>query len=151
MLSTNAGARRLRPANEARLRGPSGFRGEPCLGCMRIVYLAVTTLAALLTGYAATLSFAGADPATSVADRLRISRRWMVPFGILLACGASGLLLGISVPLLGTAAAVGLILYFVCAVSAHLRAHDRQIGGAVFFLLLAVAALVINLTYRDPW
>lgn len=118
---------------------------------MRIVYLAVTTLAALLTGYAATLSFAGADPATSVADRLRISRRWMVPFGILLACGASGLLLGISVPLLGTAAAVGLILYFVCAVSAHLRAHDRQIGGAVFFLLLAVAALVINLTYRDPW
>jgi hypothetical protein len=29
--------------------------------------------------------------------------------------------------------------------------RDRQIGGAVSFLLLAVAALVIGLGYRSHW
>jgi hypothetical protein len=33
------------------------------------------------------------------------------------------------VPALGTAAAIGLVLYFICAVTAHLRVRDRQIGG----------------------
>jgi hypothetical protein len=118
---------------------------------MHIIYIAVTTLAALMNGYAATLNFVAADSVRAVADRLQISQRWMVPFGILLASGAIGLLLGMAVPLLGTAAAIGLILYFICAVAAHLRAHDSQIGGAVFFLLLAVAALVTSVAYRNPW
>jgi hypothetical protein len=49
---------------------------------------------------------------------------------------------------LGTAAAIGLVLYFVCAVTAHLRVRDRQIGGAVFFLLLAAAALTASVAYH---
>jgi hypothetical protein len=52
---------------------------------------------------------------------------------------------------LGVAAAVGLVLYFVCAVMAHLRVGDRQIGGAVFFLLLAAAALISELAYHGRW
>lgn len=118
---------------------------------MYITYVVVTTLAALMNGYAATLNFVGAESVKAVADRVQVSQRWMVPFGILLASGAVGLLLGMAVPVLGSAAAIGLILYFICAVSAHLRAHDTQIGGAMFFLLLAVAALVTNVAYRDPW
>jgi hypothetical protein len=52
------------------------------------------------------------------------------------------------VPALGTAAAIGLVLYFICAVTAHVRVRDRQIGGAVFFLLLAAAALATNVAYH---
>ncbi len=118
---------------------------------MHITYVVVTSLTALMNGYAATLNFIGAESVKAVADRVEVSQRWMVPFGILLASGAVGLLLGMAVPVLGTAAAIGLILYFICAVTAHLRAHDTQIGGAMFFLLLAVAALVTNVAYRDPW
>jgi hypothetical protein len=49
---------------------------------------------------------------------------------------------------LGTAAGIGLVLYFVCAVGAHLRAHDPHVAGAVFFLVLASAALAADVAYR---
>jgi hypothetical protein len=65
--------------------------------------------------------------------------------GILKAAGATGLLVGIGVPLIGTAAAIGLILFFVGAIIIHLRARDYSLGPAVAFLLLAVAALVLRL------
>ena len=116
---------------------------------MYVIYLVTTIAAALANGYAAGLDFAGAESVKLVADRVRVSRRWMVPLGTLLASGAVGLLAGIAVPALGTAAAIGLILYFICAVTAHVRVGDRQVGAAVFFLLLAAAALATELAYRD--
>ena len=118
---------------------------------MHLAYLVITIMAALANGYAACLDFVGAESVKAVADRVRVSRRWMVPLGALLASGAVGLLAGIAVPALGTAAAIGLVLYFICAVTAHLRVRDRQIGGAVFFLLLAAAALTTDLANRNRW
>lgn len=118
---------------------------------MHITYLVVTAFAALMNGYAATLNFVRAESVIAVADRLQIAHRWMLPFGILLAFGAVGLLVGTAVPAVGMAAAIGLVLYFICAVAAHLRAHDTQVGGALFFLLIATAALVANVAYHDPW
>jgi hypothetical protein len=47
--------------------------------------------------------------------------------------------------LIGTAAAIGLILYFVGAIFTHLRARDYSIGPAAALLLLAVAALMLGL------
>jgi hypothetical protein len=118
---------------------------------MHPLYIVVTILAALANGYAASLDFVGAESVKVVADRVQVSRRWMVPLGVLLASGAAGLLAGFAVPALGTAAAIGLILYFICAMSAHLRVGDRGIGPAVFFLLLAAAALATNLAYHKHW
>jgi DoxX-like family len=115
---------------------------------MDVIYLAATVLAAVATGYAACLNFIGAESVKVVADRVRVSRRWMLPLGTVLACGAVGLLTGLVVPALGTAAASGLVVYFMCAVAAHLRVGDRQIGGAVFFLLLATAALTTDVAYH---
>ena len=111
---------------------------------MHVTYLVTTILAALANGYAACLNFVGAESVKVVADRVRVSRGWMVPLGTVLASGAVGLLTGLAVPALGTAAAIGLVLYFTCAVTAHLRVRDRHIGGAVFFLLLAAAALTTD-------
>jgi hypothetical protein len=116
---------------------------------MHVIYLAITMLAALANGYAACLDFAGAESVKAVADRVHVSQRWMVPLGTLLASGAVGLLTGLAVPALGIAAAIGLVLYFMCAVAAHLRVHDRQIGGAVFFLVLAAAALASGIAYHS--
>jgi len=129
----------------------SGSPGRACLRDMQVTYLAATIAAALANGYAAALNFAGAESVKLAADRVQVSRRWMVPFGTLLASGAVGLVTGFAVPELGLAAAIGLVLYFICAVTAHLRVGDRHIGGAAFFLLLAAAALTTNLAYHDQW
>ena len=52
--------------------------------------------------------------------------------------------------MIGTAAAIGLILFFVCAIYTHVRAGDYppQFGLANGYLLLAVAALVLDLAVR---
>jgi hypothetical protein len=118
---------------------------------MHIVYLAITIIAALAYGYAAFLNLAGSDSVKLVADRVQVSHKWMVPLGSLLAAGAIGLLAGFALPALGAAAAIGLVLYFICAVAAHLRVADRGFGGAVFFLVLAACALLANLAYHGSW
>jgi hypothetical protein len=115
---------------------------------MHIAYLVITILAAAAYGYAACLNFVGAESVKAVADQVHVSQKWMVPFGTLLAAGAVGLLIGFAVPGLGTAAAIGLVAYFICALGAHLRVGDPQIGGAVSFLVLAVAALIAGLGYH---
>jgi hypothetical protein len=48
---------------------------------------------------------------------------------------------------IGTAAAIGLILFFVCAIYTHIRAHDYspQFGLANGFLLLNLGTLVLGL------
>ena len=118
---------------------------------MHTTYVVITILAALANCYAACLNFVGAESVNVVADRVRVSRKWMIPFGTLLASGAVGLLVGFAVPVLGTAAAIGLVLYFICAVSAHLRVRDPGIAGAVSFLVLMVAALLADLGYHNHW
>jgi hypothetical protein len=118
---------------------------------MHSIYIVTTCVAAFVNGYAAFLNFSGAESVKAVADRVRVPRGWMVPLGTLLACGAVGLLMGFAVPLLGAAAGIGLVLYFICALTAHLRVGDRHIGGPLFFLLLSSAALSTNVAYHDHW
>ncbi|MFL6112706.1 MAG: DoxX family protein [Catenulispora sp.] len=71
----------------------------------------------------------------------------MFPF--LAACeiaGALGLLAGIWFAPLGIAAAIGLVLYFVLAVGAHLRRSDfKGVPNALVMLVLAVLALAFRL------
>jgi hypothetical protein len=118
---------------------------------VHITYVVITILAALANSYAACLNFVGAESVKVVADKVQVSQKWMIPFGILLASGALGLVIGFGVPVLGMAAAIGLVLYFICALSAHLRVRDLGIGGAISFLVLAVAALVTDLGYHTHW
>ncbi|WP_327588509.1 DoxX family protein [Nonomuraea sp. NBC_00507] len=115
---------------------------------MFAVYLTITLLAATLNGMAAIANFIGHDYPKSQADKLGVPRSWMRPLGALLAAGALGLLAGIAVPVLGTLAASGLVLYFLGAFTAHLRVGDRHFAPWSLFFCLAVAALAANLTCR---
>lgn len=69
-----------------------------------------------------------------------------VPLGVAKAAGAVGLLVGIAVPTIGVAAAVGLVLYFVGAIVTVLRARwPAHLPYPTAFLALAVGALVLRL------
>jgi len=112
---------------------------------MFIAYIIVTVLAAAANFFSATLDFIRYQQVLINMARAGVPESWITMLGALKAAGALGLLVGIGVPLIGTAAAIGLVLFFVSAVVTHLRAHDYSFGLAVVFLLLAVAALVLRL------
>ena len=121
---------------------------------MLAAYVAVTVVAAIAYAYAAFLNFTHNKSVTEAADTLGLPVSWLVRLGLLLAAGSLGLVAGFAVPALGTAAACGLVLYFVCAAGAHIRARDARLGAWVnwaAFFSLAVAAQVAGLAYRGPW
>ncbi len=115
---------------------------------MFATYLVITLLTAAVNGLAATANFIGHEYPKSQADKLRVPRSWMRPLGTLLAAGALGLLAGFAVPVLGTLAAAGLVLYFLGALYAHLRVGDHQLGPWAVFFSLPVAALAVSLAHH---
>ena len=112
---------------------------------MFIAYVVVTLLAAAANIFSATLDFIRYKQVLINMAKAGVSESWITMLGILKAAGAPGLLIGISVPPMGTAAAVSLVLFFVGAIITHVRARDYSFGLAMAFLLLAVAALVLRL------
>jgi hypothetical protein len=77
-----------------------------------------------------------------------VPESWLTfPIGTLKTAGALGLAAGSAFRPIGLAAAIGLVLFFVCAVYTHIRAGDysAQFALAIGFLGLNVAALVVAL------
>ncbi len=118
---------------------------------MFAAYVTVTVLGAVFNAAAAVTYLIGHEYPKTQADMKGISRKWVPVLGLLLAAGAVGLVAGLAVPLLGTLAASGLVLYFVGAITAHLRVGSRDIVGGIVFLSVAVAALTLGLVHRGPW
>ena len=111
-----------------------------------IGYVAVAVLAAAMNVWAASMDFRRAETAVTNAAKVEVPSSWVIPLGALKFAGALGLLAGIVVPLIGVAAAVGLILFFVCAIGAHLRVRwYATLPFPLTFLLLALCALVLRL------
>jgi hypothetical protein len=115
---------------------------------MYAAYLTATLLAATLTSCVAVANFIGHDYPKAQADRLRIPHTWMKPFGTLMAAATIGLLAGLIIPPLGTLAALGLVLYFIGALIAHLRVHDHNLGPWAFCFAVSATALTTNLAYH---
>ncbi|OLC27746.1 MAG: hypothetical protein DME69_01930 [Verrucomicrobia bacterium] len=112
---------------------------------MFTAYIVVTLLAAAANIFSATLDFIRFKPILINMARVGVSESWITTLGTLKAAGALGLLVGIAMPLIGVAAAGGLVLFFVGAIVTHLRARDYSFGLAVVFLMLSVTALVLRL------
>jgi hypothetical protein len=112
---------------------------------MYIVYIAVTVLAVAANLFSAGADFVRYKQVAINMARAGVPESWMTTLGILKTAGALGLLVGIGVPLIGVAAAVGLSLFFVGAVITHVRGRFYSFTLPVSFLTLAVAALVLRL------
>jgi hypothetical protein len=115
---------------------------------MTTAYLAVTLTAIAANGFsgiAALLHFKPIMPGMASAG---VPVSWLTfPIGTLKTAGALGLAAGLAYRPLGIAAAIGLILFFVCAIYTHLLAKDYtpQLELAFGFLALNVATLVFSL------
>jgi hypothetical protein len=116
---------------------------------MVTAYVLVTLLAIAANASSGVAALVHFKPIIPGMVRAGVPESWLTfPIGTLKTAGAVGLLLGlIGVPLVGAAAAIGLVLFFVCAIYTHVRASDysAQFGLAIGFLVLAVAALVLGL------
>jgi hypothetical protein len=113
---------------------------------MFTAYVIVTILAAVANAFSATLDFVRYKQVLINMAKHGVPESWVYMLGSLKAAGALGLLVGIAVPSIAIAAAVGLILFFVAALISHVRSRDYSVGLAIVYLLLAVATLVLRLT-----
>ena len=112
---------------------------------MDTAYICITLLTAAITSYAAIGDFLQTTWVVDCMDRLAVPRPWLVPLGAAKAAGALGLVVGIAVPFIGVAAAVGLILYFAGAVVTVVRARWWAHYYPLVYLALAAATLTLRL------
>jgi hypothetical protein len=105
----------------------------------------VTVLTAIVTAAIAIPDFIPAGFVLANSAKVHVPRSWLPMLGTLKLAGAAGLLVGlVGPPAIGIAAAIGLVLYFIGAVIAHLRArvlYNIAFPGA--YLGLSAASLVL--------
>src|SRR5882724_1832026 len=78
---------------------------------MLATYLTVTLATASANIFSATCDFVRYKQVSIAMAKAGVPESWMTTLGILKTAGALGLLVGIGVPLIGTAAAAGLVLH----------------------------------------
>jgi hypothetical protein len=113
---------------------------------MTTAYLAVTLVAVAANGFSGIAALLHFKPILPGMARVGVPVSWLTfPIGTLKTAGAIGLAAGLAVRPVGTAAATGLVLFFVCAVCTHIRAGDYgpQFVLANGFLALNIAALAV--------
>lgn len=116
-----------------------------------LTYVVITILTAALNTMSAVLDFRRYEPILVNMEKAGVPASSLFRLGLLKAAGAAGLLVGFAVPVIGTAAAVGLALFFVGAIGVHLRARDHGYWLAGVFLALAVASLALGVAHHGAW
>lgn len=110
---------------------------------MHAAALTLSVLLAIAMLMSGTLKIVRAPRIVRLMADVHVSGSKLTVLGGLQVAAAVGLVVGIWIPALGTAAAVGLVLYFSGAIAAHLRASDPNMQGAAMFLALSIATLVL--------
>ena len=110
--------------------------------------VAITLIAVAANGFSGIAALLHFRPILPGMAKAGVPESWLTfPIGTLKTAGALGLAVGLVFRPLGIAAAIGLVLFFVCAIYTHIRASDYgpQFGLANGFLALNVGALVLTL------
>ncbi|MFV2120587.1 DoxX family protein [Streptomyces sp. Act-28] len=112
---------------------------------MFTAYVIITVIAILANAGISVADFLRAGFVVANSAEVGLPRTWLPWLAALKAAGAAGLLLGlVGVPVIGVAAAAGLVVFFTGAVAAHVRArvyHNIVFPGG--YLGLAAASLVL--------
>lgn len=111
---------------------------------MFIAYAVVGGLLALVLTASATLTLRRNPAVTSSMQKVGVPESWLPRLAALKAAGAIGLVAGLWMTPLGVAAAIGVTLYFIGAVVAHVRVKDYELAPAAVLTLVAAAALALR-------
>jgi hypothetical protein len=112
---------------------------------LQIVVIGATVI---VNAAAAVADVAKAEFVLKTAAEVGAPRSWLPALAALKGAGAAGLLLGLlGFPTLETAAAAGLVLFFVGALIAHVRARVfYNIAFPGFFFALALGSLILSIS-----
>ncbi|MGV0791800.1 DoxX family protein [Mycolicibacterium sp. XJ1819] len=113
---------------------------------MTTAYVTVTLVAIAANAFSGLAALAHFQPILAGMAKAGVPASWLsFPIGTLKTVGAAGLAAGLLIHPLGVAAAVGLVLFFVCAVYTHVLAGDYgpQFVSAIAFLVLNIAVLTL--------
>jgi hypothetical protein len=109
------------------------------------LYVVVTVITAIVTAAVAIPDFIPAGFVLANSAKVHVPRSWLPMLGALKVAGAIGLLVGVvALPAVGIAAAAGLVLFFIGALIAHVRArvlYNIAFPGA--YLALSASSLVL--------
>jgi hypothetical protein len=113
---------------------------------MFVAYIIVTVLTTAANAYAAIVDFRRPQWVLDNMTKSGGSHSWLFTLGALKAAGALGVLVGIGIPRIGMAAAIGLVLFFVSAIAVVMRAGwYSHLPWPATYLLLAIASLALRL------
>ena len=106
----------------------------------------VSILLAALFLFAASIKLLGVRQSLAIRDHLKISPALWRVIGLLELAGVVGVLAGLKWPPLGIAAAAGLALLSLGAITSHVRSSDSigDTAPSVIGLGLAVATVVLH-------
>lgn len=116
-------------------------------------YLVVTAVAAVANGFSGLVALvrprAVVRRLNARMSELGVPASWgRFPIGTLKTAGAVGLVVGlVGLPAIAIAAAIGLVLFWVCAIHTHLLARDYHSGEAIaasLFLAVVVGSLALG-------
>ncbi|BBZ43800.1 DoxX family protein [Mycobacterium parmense] len=113
---------------------------------MHAAWLVITLATASLTAAIAVADFIPAGFVLANSAEVGVPRSWLPALGAAKMAGAAGLVAGLlGLRVLGAAAALGLVLFFIGAVVTHLRArvfYNIAFPGA--YLCLSAASLALT-------
>jgi len=114
---------------------------------MYAAYVIITAVTIAANAWATAVDIAQPRWLLATMAEVGVPRSCLPPLGALKAAGLVGLVLGLlGLRPLGIAAAIGLVLFFAGALTAHVRArvfHNIAVPGAYFALAAAALALAI--------
>lgn len=112
---------------------------------MSTAFVIVTILTAAWVGFSGFSLLRRAPFVVEPLVQYGVPRSWWSWLGLAKTAGALGLLVGLAVPAIGVAAGICLVLYFLGAVTAVLRARSyKTVAFPVLYLAPVIATLILG-------
>jgi ubiquitin len=113
---------------------------------MSTITAVVTVLLAAILAFAAIRKLTHREDVVASYAKVGVPEERLNQLAFILLLGAAGLLLGLGWAPVGIAAAVGVVVYFMLAIVAHVRHDDAgNLATPVAIEVMAVAALALQI------
>jgi hypothetical protein len=113
---------------------------------MFVATITVSALLAALLAFTAVRKLSHREDVVASYTRVGVPEQKLNYLATILLAAAAGLIIGLAWAPIGVAAGAGLIVYFIVAITAHIRAHDeKHLPTPLMMEAIAIAALILRL------